>query len=150
QLQLVHRQRLRRDGAEHRAHAVDLPHHIDAEASELTQAVGKISAIVAVEALLRLRRHDLEQRIAHEIRRQRLPAQRCQIAPQPDAWWITGHEVQVRAPALEYLCEEFVDLRHRYQPPDAGPACVPVISSLGSRLVSVTYFCSTRLSLANR
>jgi hypothetical protein len=68
QVQLIHRQRLGRDGAEHRAHAVQVPQHVDAEAAAAGEGVGEVGAVVRLEALLRLARHDLVERLAHEVR----------------------------------------------------------------------------------
>ena len=52
-VELIERQRLRRDGAEHRAHAVELAHDVDAKAALALERVGEIGAILAARSARR-------------------------------------------------------------------------------------------------
>ena len=63
-LQLVERVRLGRNDPEHRAHAVQLPHHVDTEAATIGEGVGEIRAVLRLEAVERRLRHDLVQRLS--------------------------------------------------------------------------------------
>ena len=60
-LQLVERQRLRRDASKHGADAVQMPEHVDAEARDVGDRVREVGGVVLVELLDRLLRHDAEQ-----------------------------------------------------------------------------------------
>ena len=66
-LSCCHRQRLGRNGAHHRAHAVQLPHDVHAEAAVFAHVVGEVGAVVLLESLHRGLRHDFVQRVLHEI-----------------------------------------------------------------------------------
>ena len=112
QLELLHRQRLRRNGAHHRAHAVQLAHHVHAEAAVLAHVVGEVGAVVLLEALHRGLRHDFVQRVLHEVLLEPLGAQRLQVAVQADARRIAGEEMQVRALLAQHFLQIFVDDGH--------------------------------------
>ena len=68
-----------------------------------------------LEALDRLARHDLVQRLLDELGRQHFRPQRRQVAVQAHARRIAGNEVQIRAVPLEDLFQKCIDLRHALQ-----------------------------------
>ena len=123
QLQLVHGQRLGRNGAEHRAHAVELAHHVDAEAAVLAQGVGEVRAVMLLEALHRLRRHDFVQRVLHEVRRRGGPARSGGRSPYRR---MRGGSPAMKCrsePAAQHLLQVVVDLGHARCPqPPPRPA----------------------------
>ena len=112
QVELLHRQRLRRNGAHDRAHAVQLPHDVDAEAAVLAHVVGEVGAVVFLETLDRGLRHDFVQRVLHELLLETFRPQRLQVAVQADARRIAGEEMQVRAFLAQDFLEVFVDDGH--------------------------------------
>ena len=59
QFQLIHRERFGGDDAKHPAHAVQLPHDVDAKATLIGERVGKVRAILRLEAIKRDLRHNL-------------------------------------------------------------------------------------------
>ena len=140
QVELLHRQRLGRNGAHDRAHAIQLAHDVDAEAAVFAHVVGEVGAVVFLETLHRGLRHDFVQRVLHEILLEPFGAQRLQVAIQADARRIAGQEVQVRAFLAQDFLEVFVDDWHARvpQPPLAACGVGLVTSSLGISVVSVT------------
>ena len=112
QVELLHRQRLRRNGTHDGAHAVELPHDVDAEASVLAHVVGEIRAVVLLETHDRGLRHDFVERVLHELFFESLWPQRLQVAVQTDARRIAGEEVEVRAFLAQDFLEVFVDDGH--------------------------------------
>ena len=76
QLELLGGACLRRNRAEHGAHAVQLPHHVDAKSRDARDAVGEIRAVLGLEALDRQLRHDFVQRGLDHFGGERLGGQR--------------------------------------------------------------------------
>jgi hypothetical protein len=60
-LELFERQALGGNASKYGADAIQMPKHVDAEASNIGNHVGKVGRVVLVELLDRLLRHDLEQ-----------------------------------------------------------------------------------------
>jgi hypothetical protein len=156
-VELVERERLRRDGAEHAAEAPDVAEHVDAEARHARDRVGEVGAVLLLEARERLAGHDLGERLAHQLLAERLLAQGLQLAEEPDPRRVAGHEVQVGAAALEHLAEELVDApRHVLHGLGGGdlaalgahPASPCVTSALRMAVPSGTKRVNGRLSTA--
>src|SRR5262249_53406444 len=83
-----------------------------AEASTVAERVGKIRTVLRLEALERLLRHDLVERLLDRFRRQLVGPQRRDITVQADARRVAGDEVQVRAALLQHLDQQRIDGRH--------------------------------------
>src|SRR6202522_3995313 len=112
QFQLRRRARRGWNRAEHRPHAVQLAHHVDAETGYTRHAVGEIGAVFGFESLHRQFRHDFVQRRLDRVGRKRLGTQSFQLAVLPDSGRIARHEVQVRPVALQDLVQIGVDGWH--------------------------------------
>ena len=107
----------------------------------VAERVGEIRAVARLEAVERLARHDLVDRLAHEVGAEALGAQGGELAVLADARRVARHEVQVGAVALQDLLEVLVDLRQ-------GAPRYSSVSNRGSRLRSTTYFENSFLSVA--
>ncbi len=70
--------RLRGDGPEHGAHAIQLPHDVDAKSRDTRYGVGEIGAVLGLESFNRQPRHDLVQRGLHGLGGKRFRRQRSQ------------------------------------------------------------------------
>src|SRR6185436_8663430 len=95
--------------ARHTQPAVQVPHHVDAEARDTGDDVGEVRTVLLFQPLLRGARHDLAQRLFDELRRQNFLPQRLQLAIQADARRVVRDEVQVGAVAAQNLLQVFVD-----------------------------------------
>src|SRR6266853_1413474 len=152
-LQLIERERLGGDGAEHGSHAVQMPHDVDAEAPAIGERVGEIGAVLDLETLQRRLRQDLVKRLLDELRSELVGLERREIAEQADTGRIASDEVQIRAALLKDFEQQGVDLRHAVRCAQAaefevGAGAGAAASTLGSMLVSVTYFWKARFSRA--
>ena len=150
-IELIERQRLRRNGAEHRAHAVELAHDVDAKAALALERVGEVGAVLAVEALDRLARHDLVQRFLDEFRRSATSPRSGESSP---FMRMRGGSPAMKCRSeprrLQDLFQELIDLRHVQPAARQLPRLLRgrVASMRGSMLVSVTNFWNSRLSVA--
>src|SRR4029077_5208594 len=115
-LQLIERECLGGYRAEDGAHPIDLPHDIDAEASAAGEGVGEIRALLGLEALERLLRHDLVQRLLDRLGGKPVGLERGEITVQADARRVAGNEVQVRAALLQHLNQQLIDEGHGLTP----------------------------------
>src|SRR3989440_1413488 len=150
-LQLLERERLGGDGAEYGADAVQMPHDVDAEAPAVGERVGEVGASLGLETLQRRLRQDLVERLLDELRSELIGPERREIAEQADTRRIAGDEVQIRAALLNDFEQQGVDLRHAVRCAQAaefevGAGAGAAASTLGSMLVSVTYFWKARFS----
>ena len=109
QFELRRRTGLRRNRAEHRAHAVQLAHHIDAEAGNARHGVREIRAVLGLETFDRQLRHDFIQRLFDHLRREGRRVQGLQLAVLADARRIARYEVQVRATPAHDLFQQLIE-----------------------------------------
>jgi hypothetical protein len=116
-LQFLSGARFRGDGAEHRAHAVQLAHDVDSKSGHTRNAVGEVGSVLGLETLHRQFRHDFVQGGLDHLGRERLRHQRLEFPVLADAGRVAGDEVQVRAVPLQHLSQIAVDGGHGGQEP---------------------------------
>src|SRR5665213_4359640 len=110
QIELTERQRLRGYRPQHRPHAIELPHDIDAKAALAFERVGEVGAVFEFEAIDRLLRHDLIQGDLDQVRGQYFRAQWRKLPVQAYTRRIAGDEVQVRAAPAHAFFQQLIDL----------------------------------------
>ena len=116
-VELIERQRLRRNRPTDAAKAVQVAHDVDAKTRHAGNDVREVGAVLFLEPRERRARHDLVQRFFHDCGRQRLSAQVVQLAVQAHARRVTCDEMQVRAALAQHVFQELIDRRGRLLAP---------------------------------
>src|SRR5262249_37031580 len=113
------------DDAEDCPKTVQMAEGIDPEACQAGCFIGKVEAIVRLEAALHLVCHGFVDECRGLVSAELAVFDGNEISIQADPWWLAGQEMEVRAFLIDHKFEKSVDALH-------VPSCVPVILSFSS------------------
>src|SRR5437870_4674338 len=101
-----------RDNAEDRSKAVQMAEGIDPEACQAGHFIGKVEAIVGLEAALRLVCHGFGEECRGLVSAQLAVFDGNEVSIQADPWWLARQEMEVRAFLIDHKFEKSVDAFH--------------------------------------